>query len=173
MRLTECFDRVLVVPNDLPFAQDAELEALQLCTHGVLLTTPETAWVADQHCDALAEQLDARAWTVVYLGHEAEVGENVNEAPQLVRCALPPTTVTALAVRPEMLRHLLDVCGTGHIAGQLTPTDWLTMASWMLLDQCPAGTLWGTYPGLQPVRRASGAPDGPHGPSHLSLSHVA
>lgn len=170
MRLTECFDRVIVVPEALPISDTDELDALELCTHGVLLITPAAVRLADQHFDSLVEQLDSHRWSAVYLSHEVEVGESLEETPQLVRCAIPPTTVTALAVRPELLRHLLSVCADWGVTERLTPSDWLTMASWMLLDQSPAGTLWGAYPGLQPVIQPAVGLDGP---AQSAFSRVA
>lgn len=157
MQLGEAFDRVLVVPDGQGLAGAGLLERLELCAQGVLLVTAGMASTVHQHVDQLIEQADACRWSALYVGHELERGEDPQDSCELVRCAIPPTSVTALALRPELLQRVLATMPCGAAARDLSATDWLTMAGWMLLDLAPPGSVWGAYPGVQPATRPAPA----------------
>ncbi len=99
--------------------------------------------------DAVVEHLAARRWDIVYLGHGpsgSALGDD--NRPGLVHCDMPPSDVSAIAVRCEVLDLIVQTMPDHGVDGPLSPADWLAIACWLATDRVRSGSGWAVWPPL-------------------------
>ena len=105
--------------------------------------------------DAVVEHLDARPWDIVYLGHGQPARDDPQGRPTLVRCDMPPSAVTAIAVSCPVLEALVEAMPDHGVDGALAPADWLAIACWLALDRVRPGRAWAAWPPLLRPRQGA------------------
>jgi hypothetical protein len=72
--------------------------------------------------------------------------------PDLIVCDAVPALLGAIAVRWATLRSVLELMPDRAVDGPLSPTEWLTILSWLVQPPvCPSRPLFAWPPLLRPA----------------------
>lgn len=101
---------------------------------GVLVLSPAPG--ADRELwksqDRMVERLECKDWEIAFLGHQD--GANCvpdDLRPDLIECDAVPSGLSAIALRWRTLDSVIALMPDRATDGPLSPTDWLTIASWI------------------------------------------
>ncbi|MDH5209598.1 MAG: hypothetical protein OEW34_13225 [Burkholderiaceae bacterium] len=101
---------------------------------GVLLLSPAPGvdrelWKAQ---DRLVERLEFEEWEIAFLGHmEGAHCIPADLRPDLIECDTVPLGLSAVALRWRTLDSVIALMPDHGIGGPLSPSDWLTIFSWI------------------------------------------
>lgn len=89
-----------------------------------------TLWMS---LDAMVERLETSHWRALYIGHDSPVHTALNFARSgWIHCDAPPDEVSALGLRCELIGLLTQDMPDPVDKAKQTPSDWFTMASWLM-----------------------------------------
>jgi hypothetical protein len=82
--------------------------------------------------DRLVERLESRDWEIAFLGHQDGAGcAPDDEPPDLIECDAVPSGLSAVAISWRTLKSVVDLMPDRAVDGPFSPTDWLTISSWI------------------------------------------
>jgi hypothetical protein len=82
--------------------------------------------------DRLVERLEFEEWEIAFLGH-LEGARCIPDdlRPELIECDTVPFGLSAVALRWQTLDSVIPLMPDHGIDGPLSPSDWLTIFSWI------------------------------------------
>ena len=138
-RLNEAGCAPVVVDLALPEGWRPRLAALlaeprRARPTGVLMLSP--APCADRELwkpqDRLVERLEFEDWEIAFLGHlEGAHCIPDDVCPELIECDAVPSGLSAIALRWRTLDSVVELMPDHGIDGPLSPSEWLTIFSWI------------------------------------------
>jgi hypothetical protein len=82
--------------------------------------------------DRLVERLEFEDWEIAFLGHlEGAHCIPCDLRPDLIECDAVPSGLSAIALRWRTLDSAVELMPDHAIDGPLSPSDWLTILSWI------------------------------------------